>query len=84
MYETLEEAQARIIELEDEKNNLTSERDTLLQNNKDLETQCEDLRTLNQKYFNRLIAQDTAENNKEDEESEEIPTCEEFAKNIKI
>ena len=77
---TLEQAQERILELTEQNTTLTQERDTLSQNNESLKNECEELRKLNQKYFNRLIAQDT----KEDDEPEPEPvlSCEEFAKTL--
>ena len=71
---TLEQAQERILELTEQNTNLTTERDNLT-------TECEELRKLNQKYFNRLIAQENTRDH--DEEKEETPlTCEEFAKTL--
>lgn len=81
---TLEEAQQRILDLTEEVQNLTTERDTLSQDNENLRRESEDLRTLNQKYFNKLLAQETHENHDDDEEHEEVATCEEFAKTLTI
>lgn len=81
---TLEEAQARILELTEENQNLTTQNQTLSQNNETLTQENENLRTINQKYFNKLIAQETPENKKDDEEPDKIPTCEEFAKELDI
>lgn len=83
MYDTIETAQARILELEEELNTVKSERDSLSENNNSLTARVEELRSQNQTYFNKLLAQ-KEEPNKEDEREEEIPTCEEFAKSIKI
>lgn len=85
MYDTLEEAQARILELNDQVTMLTGERDTLSQENENLRRENEETRSLNQKYFNKLIAQekDTHENNQGDE-GEEVPSCEEFAQTLSI
>ena len=80
---TLEEAQAEIIRLQEENTSLTNERDTLSQNNKNLTEELGRVRTLNQTYFNKLSAQYSEPGGKKDEE-EEAPTCEEFAKNLKI
>ena len=80
-YDTLESAQERILELEELNSQLTAERDTLSQNNESLTADNERLRTKNQDYFNRLVAQDDAKNKKEDETDEPL-TCEEFAKTI--
>ena len=79
---TLEQAQEQIIELTEEVENIRQERDTLSQNNENLKAENENLRTLNQKYFNKLIAQDTADTHKEDKKDEEQPTCEQFAESI--
>ena len=81
---TLEEAQERIIELTEQVQTLTGQNETLSQNNETLTAECENLRTLNQKYFNKLIAQETPENDNGDPEPEEIQSCEEFAKELDI
>lgn len=81
-YDTLEEAQARILELDEEIERVRGERDTLSQNNNTLTQENENLRTLNQKYFNKLIAQDDIKNKQDDDEGEEVPTCEEFANTL--
>lgn len=78
---TLEQAQERILELTEQNTNLTTERDNLTTERDNLTTECEELRKLNQKYFNRLIAQEDTRDR--DEEKEETPlTCEEFAKTL--
>lgn len=78
---TLEEAQAKILELTDEITQLKTVKETLSQNNETLTADNENLRTLNQKYFNRLIAEENKE--AEDEEQDEpVPTMEEFAKTL--
>lgn len=86
MYDTLEEAQARIIELDEQVTMLTGERDTLSQENEKLKKDYEETRTLNQKYFNKLIAQekDSAENQGDDSEGDEVLSPEEFAKTLSI
>lgn len=78
-YDTLEEAQARILELDDEVANLKTEKDALSQDKEKLKKDNDSLRTLNQKYFNKLIAQDSKEEEEEEEEDDKVPTCEEFA-----
>ena len=85
MYDTLEEAQARILELDEQVTMLTGERDSLSQENENLRRENEETRTLNQKYFNKLIAQekDSHENDNEDE-GEEVLSPEEFAKTLSI
>lgn len=81
---TLEEAQEKILELNEQVQNLTTERDSLSQDNESIKNECENLRTLNQKYFNKLLAQEVDAKKQSDEEGEEVPTCEEFAKTIEI
>lgn len=80
---TLEEAQAEIIRLQEELTERTNERDTLSQNNSDLQADNERLRTLNQNYFNKLSAQYSQPAGKTDNE-EEPQTCEEFAATLNI
>lgn len=81
-YDTLESAQERILELEGKLADVETERDTLSENNKKLTEETENLRTLNQKYFNKLIAQETPE--KEKEEERDVPTCEDFALSLNL
>lgn len=83
MFETLEEAQAEIVRLNEENTRLQNERDTLSQNNETLTADNERIRTLNQQYFNKLQAQYAPQDGRR-EEDEEPPTCEEYAKNIKF
>lgn len=79
---TIEEAQERILELTEQVQTLTAERDTLSRNNESLNSQCEELREMNQRYFNKLIAQNDPAPKEEPEP--EAPTCEEFAMTINI
>ena len=53
-YNTLEEAQAEIIRLNEQVAELTNERDTLSQNNATQAQELESVRKLNQQYFNKL------------------------------
>lgn len=80
---TLEEAQARIIELTEENEQLTNERDSLSQNNNELTTECEKLRKMNQNYFNKLIAQHEGNDDPGEPEKEPI-SCEAFAATLNI
>ena len=78
---TIEEAQARILELETENERLETENRTLSQDNTDLKNTLEKARDLNQKLLERVTAETKTED--EDEEEEEtIPSCEDFAKSI--
>lgn len=79
---TIEEAQERILELETELATVTAERETLSQNNETLAHDLESARTLNQKLFERVTRQETKED--EDDEGADVPSCEEFAKNLTI
>ena len=81
---TLEEAQAEILRLQEQNTELQNERDTLSQNNASLTADLEKVRTLNQTYFNKLTAQYSEQDGKQKEEEEEAPTCEDFAKTLKI
>lgn len=81
---TLEEAQARILELQDQVTELTNERDTLSQNNATLSGELEDVRKLNQQYFNKLSQQYIPAEDRKDDPEEEVPSCEDFAKTLKI
>lgn len=81
---TLEEAQAEIVRLNEELTERTNERDTLSANNSALQADVERLRTLNQNYFNKLSAQFSQPAGKTDDEEDEPPTCEEFAKTLNI
>lgn len=81
---TLEEARAEIIRLNEALTERTNERDTLSQNNTQLTTELESVRKLNQQYFNKLSAQYSQDGDKNDSEDEEVPTCEDFAKTLNI
>ncbi len=85
MFDTLEEAQAEIVRLNDELAARTVERDTLTQNNENLTAELDRVRTLNQRYFERLIMQDSKQDEAGDgREDDPTPSCEEFAKTLKI
>lgn len=79
-YGTLEEAQARILELEQELESVTNERDTLSENNNSLNERVAQLSERCQNFFNQIIQQ--RENPDTDEEDEEGPTLEEFTNSI--
>ena len=81
---TIEEAQEQIVNLQQQITEITNERDTLRANNENLTADLNRVRELNQRYFEKLSAQyvppggDTGKNDREE------PTCEEFARNLKI
>ena len=83
-FTTLEEAQAEIIRLNEKVTELTNERDTLSQNNTTLTGELDSVRKLNQQYFNKLSAQYSPEEDETDNDDEEVPTCEDFAKTLNI
>ncbi len=82
-FNTLEEAQAEIIRLNEQVTELTNERDTLSQNNITITGELESVRKLNQHYFNKLNAQYSQEPDKADDE-EEVQSCEDFAETLNI
>lgn len=79
---TLEEAQAEILRLQEENTELRTERDTLSQNNTQMTQDLEQVRALNQKYFNKLTAQYVVPD--PEPEPEPVPSCEEFAKTLNL
>lgn len=83
-FNTLEEAQAEIIRLNEALTERTNERDTLSQNNNTLTQELESVRKLNQQYFNKLSAQYSQEPDKTNDDEEEVQSCEDFAKTLNI
>lgn len=84
-FNTIEEARAEILRLNEELAERTNERDTLSQNNNTLTEELESVRKLNQKYFNKLSAQYSPDEDEDEaEEDTHILSCEEFAKTHNI
>jgi len=80
---TLEEAMDKILELQNENEELRTERDTLSQNNATLTADLERVRTKNQEYFNKLTAMYSPQIDKENTDcDQEVESCEEFAKTL--
>lgn len=77
---TLEEAQARIVELTDENETLKTEKQTLSENNETLSKDLKNARDLNQKLMLRV----THDEPNDDGNDAPVPTCEDFAKTLKI
>lgn len=77
---TLEEAQEQIVELQEQLETANASNETLSQDNENLKADVDRLRTINQKYFNKLIAQDDKTDS--DATDEVIPTCEQFAEEL--
>lgn len=80
---TLEEARAEIIRLQEKLTETETERDSYSDKVKELEPELENVRKLNQQYFNKLSAQYSHSTEPEDDE-DDVPTCEEFAKTLTI
>ena len=80
---TLEEAQERILALEAQLTETQTERDSLSQNNETLSRDLEKARAFNQKLFERISQQNAQQDDDPDPEPE-APTCEAFAKTIKL
>lgn len=84
-FNTLEEAKAEILRLQQENDKITKERDTLSENNKKTAEELEKVRTINQEYFLQLSAQYSKEDEDQGEDDEpEILSLEEFADKINI
>jgi FtsZ-binding cell division protein ZapB len=81
---TLEEARAEILRLQEANTQLTNERDTLSQNNDSLSQELESVRKLNQQYFNKLSQQYIPAEDKTDADEEKVPSCEDFARTLNI
>ena len=82
-FNTLEEAQAEIVRLNEALTERTNECDTLSQNNDTLTQELESVRKLNQQYFNKLSQQFIPTEDKKDDE-QEVPSCEDFARTLNI
>ena len=83
-YETLEEAQAGILDLEAKIVELTNERDTLSQNNERLTTELAQSRQHAQELFLKVRAQFHEQEDENNDEEEEVPSCVDFARTHNI
>jgi hypothetical protein len=81
---TLEELQQENLDLREQLNTVTSERDALSENNKTLSTSLEEARTLNQKMFLELRATSQSADGKTNNEDQETESCADFAKKLSI
>ena len=81
---TLEEAQEQIVNLQNSLTEVTNERDTLKANNQKLTDDLTRVRELNQRYFEKLSAQYVPPGGDTGSDDHEEPTCEEFARTLKI
>lgn len=81
---TLEEAQEQIVNLNEQLTEITNERDTLRANNENLTADLNRVRELNQRYFERLSQQFVPPGSNSANEEPNEPTCEDFARSLKI
>lgn len=79
-----EELREYIVELDEENTTLKDEKETLSQNNENLNKELERVRTVNQRFFEKLTAQNVETENKTKDEGEEVPSCEAFARTLNI
>lgn len=79
---TIEEARAEILRLQEELNTLTNERDSARETLTETEKRLQEVRDLNHKYFLKLST--PADPDRDDGDDETPPTCEEFALTLKI
>lgn len=80
-FDTLEAAQAEIVRLTEELTATKNERDSYSAQITTMTGELENVRKLNQTYFNKLTAQHTPETEPDEPEPQ---TCEEFAKTLTI
>lgn len=82
-FNTLEDARAEILRLNEELTKVTNDRDNYITKTNDLTKEVENVRALNQQYFLKLSAQynKPTEN---DEPEDDTPSCEEFAQTLTI
>ena len=80
-FDTLEAAQAEIVRLTEELTATKNERDSYSTKVTTMSEELENVRKLNQTYFNKLTAQHTPEPKPDEPET---PSCEEFAKTLSI
>ena len=79
---TLEQAKAKILELQEKVTEVTNERDALSQDKTNLSQELTEVKQLNQQYFNKLSQQFFPQEDKNNYEEKEVPSCEEFAKSL--
>ncbi len=82
-FNTLEEARAEILRLNEELTTAQTERDNYSTRINELTSEVEKVRELNQKYFLKLSTQYNPTPDPEDEDHD-APSCEDFAKTLTI
>ena len=84
-FDTLDEAQAEILRLNEELTAVKNERDTYSGKLTETAAELENVRKLNQTYFNKLNAQHNPNaSDPDDNDEDDAPSCEEFANTITI
>lgn len=84
-FNTLEEARAEILRLNEELSTVTTERDNYSTRINDLENENKNVRELNQKYFLKLSAQYNPKPDEDgDDPDDQIPSCADLAKSLTI
>ncbi len=83
-FNTLEEARAEILRLNEELATRTTERDNYSTRVNELTRENESVRELNQQYFLKLSAQYKPTPEEPEEEDEDVLSCEDFAKTLTI
>lgn len=83
-FNTIEEARAEILRLNEELATRTTERDNYADKASKLEKENESVRELNQQYFLKLSAQYKPTPEEPEEEDEEVLSCEDFARTLTI
>ena len=82
-FNTLEEARAEIVRLNEELTTVRNERDSYSTKVTEQADELEKVRNLNQQYFLKLSAQ-YAPPTETDEDDTDAPSCEDFAKSLTI
>lgn len=82
-FNTLEEARAEIVRLNEELTSVTNERDSYSTKVTEQANELEKVRNLNQQYFLKLSAQYQPAKTEDDDDNEPV-SCEDFAKTLTI
>lgn len=83
-FNTIEEARAEIVRLNEELTTAKTERDNYSAKVTETETELENVRKLNQQYFNKLSTQFVGNDDKDEDKDDEPLSCEDFAKTLTI
>ena len=83
-FVTLEEAQAEILRLNEELATKKTENENLAKQNDDLTKENTKVRELNQQYFLKLSAQYQPPKANDNDDEDDVPSCEDFAKTLNI